>query len=142
VYTSNISPYDVRGGFIHGFGTDPDWWATFALVLIILIMLEVAFKAGKQYLRRTLVTRSWRKNEAGPRQSEDSWREDELQREKESKSGTPSWRRPWQRRKKMGNEWDVGLWQEIEAEGGLSEMVLALNAGFDGPCAREGDDDV
>ena len=61
VYTSNLSPFDVRHGFIQGFGRDVNWWATFTLVLMLLIVLEIAMKAGKavsaRNARRTVLAR-------------------------------------------------------------------------------------
>jgi phospholipid-translocating ATPase len=53
-YSSNLSPFDVKDGFAHGFGTDLAWWATFLLVLTALVVVEVSYKAGLRCLRQYL----------------------------------------------------------------------------------------
>ena len=50
VYGDNISPYDIKGGFNHGFGKDLNWWAVLCLALIILTTFEIALKV----IRRSL----------------------------------------------------------------------------------------
>jgi phospholipid-translocating ATPase len=124
VYSSNLTPFDVKGGFTHGFGADANWWATFSLVLVALFVLELAFKQSKRYLRRMLMAGAWRNGDESTLWREDgsSWRE-----KKERWLGSRVW--SWSRRKMrkwMEAEWDVGVWQEIEAEGGMRERLLAL----------------
>ena len=126
VYSSNISPYDVKGGFTHGFGVDPNWWATFALALIILIVLEVAGKAGEQYWRRTRMAGARQDAEWSAPVRDESWREKEPKRA----TRTRTWLWPW-KRERIEAAWDVGVWQEIEAEGGLRERVLAMAGGVE-----------
>ncbi|CRG92642.1 hypothetical protein PISL3812_09705 [Talaromyces islandicus] len=53
-YSSNLTPFDVKNGFLHGFGADLAWWATFVLVLTALVVVEVSYKAGLRYLRQYL----------------------------------------------------------------------------------------
>ncbi len=57
VYTPSPSPYDVRDGFIHGFGRDPIWWLTMLLVLGFLAVVELGYKAVK---RNLIITGVWK----------------------------------------------------------------------------------
>ncbi len=50
MYSDNLSPYDVKGGFTKSFGQDPNWWLVLILTLTILITIELALKS----VRRTL----------------------------------------------------------------------------------------
>lgn len=50
VYTSNISPFDVRDGFVHGFGRDLVWWCTLLLTLTILTLTDLLILAVRRYL--------------------------------------------------------------------------------------------
>ncbi|KAK1059223.1 drs2 neo1 protein [Friedmanniomyces endolithicus] len=49
-YATNISPYDVKGGFTSTFGNDPNWWLTLIAVLAILTVMELGYKSIKQSL--------------------------------------------------------------------------------------------
>ncbi|EMD01157.1 hypothetical protein BAUCODRAFT_100923 [Baudoinia panamericana UAMH 10762] len=51
VYSDNISPYDVKGGFSGTFGRDPNWWLTLIIVLAALTGMDVTYKAVQQNLR-------------------------------------------------------------------------------------------
>jgi phospholipid-translocating ATPase len=50
VYSDNLSPYDIKGGFSNGFGKDPNWWLVLLLTLAILTTIEVALKAVRRKL--------------------------------------------------------------------------------------------
>ncbi len=49
-YTDNLSPFDVKDGFLHGFGRDPNWWFALVLTLAVLVTLELAWKSARRYL--------------------------------------------------------------------------------------------
>ncbi|KAH8650116.1 P-type ATPase [Xylariales sp. PMI_506] len=50
IYTPGPSTYDVRGGFTKVFGRDGIWWLTFIAVMLILISVELAYRAVKRNL--------------------------------------------------------------------------------------------
>jgi phospholipid-translocating ATPase len=50
VYSDNLSPYDVKGGFTKSFGRDPNWWLVLILTLAILITIELALKSARRSL--------------------------------------------------------------------------------------------
>ena len=50
VYSDNLSPYDVKGGFAHGFGTEWAWWLTLIVTLAALATIEAVHKACRRYL--------------------------------------------------------------------------------------------
>ena len=43
-YSSNLSPYDVKGGFSNNFGRDFNWWLAVILALAVLAILELSCK--------------------------------------------------------------------------------------------------
>lgn len=45
IYTTNLTPYDVKYGFFDTFGPDPNWWLTIIIAFAILVVLELAFKS-------------------------------------------------------------------------------------------------
>ena len=47
-YSVNLSPYDVKHGFDHGFGRDPIWWLALVLTLCILLAFELMWKAVRR----------------------------------------------------------------------------------------------
>lgn len=61
VYSNNISPYDVKGGFTKTFGNDPNWWLTFIIVLIVLILMELIFKSTRRYLLLAAAWPPWKR---------------------------------------------------------------------------------
>ena len=54
-YSANLTPYDIRHGFTHGFGKDPVWWLVLVASLAALFVLDLAWKS----IRRTLVVDGW-----------------------------------------------------------------------------------
>lgn len=50
VYSDNISPFDVKGGFFRTFGDDPAWWATLVVTVAALAALELVVKAVRRVL--------------------------------------------------------------------------------------------
>ncbi|KAK5110047.1 hypothetical protein LTR62_006291 [Meristemomyces frigidus] len=51
VYSDNLSPYDVKGGFSSTFGNDPAWWATLVLALAILAVVDIGYKSARIWAR-------------------------------------------------------------------------------------------
>lgn len=105
IYTAEQSPYDVRGGFITAFGRDPGWWLTLIGVLVLLFVLQMGFKMTK---RTMVILGLWR------------W-------------GKGWWKRVRRSRKKPvdwieGNleDWDLGLWQEMEKDRGVRERLRGI----------------
>ncbi|KAK0364341.1 drs2 neo1 protein [Friedmanniomyces endolithicus] len=101
-YSTNISPYDVKGGFTSTFGNDPNWWLTLMAVLAILTVMELGYKSIKQSLLMTGLWPVWRLFGARTRA-----RRDGLARDAE--------------------ELDVGLWQAMEKEPGMRERFMRMN---------------
>ena len=56
IYSNNLSPYDVRGGFQYVFGQDPNWWLTLLLAFGVLCTMEWAYAATK---RNLVIARCW-----------------------------------------------------------------------------------
>ncbi|KAH9991321.1 phospholipid-translocating P-type ATPase [Xylariaceae sp. FL0662B] len=50
VYQPQPSPYSARSGFTDTFGKDPVWWLTSIIMVILLISLELVYKAVKRNL--------------------------------------------------------------------------------------------
>ncbi|SMR53309.1 unnamed protein product [Zymoseptoria tritici ST99CH_3D1] len=46
IYNNNLSPFDVKGGFQHGFGADWNWWATLVLAFSVLAVAEAGWAAA------------------------------------------------------------------------------------------------
>ncbi|KAF2763873.1 phospholipid-translocating P-type ATPase [Teratosphaeria nubilosa] len=61
VYGSNLSPYDVKGGFSSTFGNDANWWASFFMAFGILLVMESVYKSLKDYLRIGGLWPFWRR---------------------------------------------------------------------------------
>lgn len=51
-YSDNISPYDVKGGFLKTFGNDWRWWLVLIVTVMILVVTELILKAAKKALVR------------------------------------------------------------------------------------------
>lgn len=105
IYTAEQSPYDVRGGFFAAFGRDPGWWLTLIGVLVLLFILQMGFKMTK---RTMVILGLWR------------W-------------GKGWWKRVRRSRKKPvdwieGNleDWDLGLWQEMEKDRGVRARLEGI----------------
>lgn len=105
VYTEQPSPYAVRDGFFYTFGRDPGWWLSLIGVLAVLYILELGFKMAK---RSMLMSGFWR------------W-------------GRHWWKRgKWWRSKRSDwmdsnlEDWDLGLWQEMEQDPGVKEKLKVI----------------
>lgn len=105
IYTAEQSPYDVRGGFFYDFGRDPVWWLTLIGVLVLLFILQMGFKMAK----RTMVIlglwrwgRGWWKRVRRSREKPVDWIEGNLE------------------------DWDLGLWQEMERDKGVRERLRGI----------------
>ncbi|QIW95470.1 hypothetical protein AMS68_000988 [Peltaster fructicola] len=81
VYTSNLSPFDVKNGLFQTFGKDPNWWLTFLVTLVVLALLDLSVKA----MRRLLIVNGYwplwkRRTETRAQQRElEAWQELEQQ---------------------------------------------------------------
>ncbi|OQN97524.1 hypothetical protein B0A48_16677 [Cryoendolithus antarcticus] len=58
-YSANLSPYDIKGGFFHGFGKDLVWWLVFIGTISILVVMEFALKTIKSALRGNKWWQKW-----------------------------------------------------------------------------------
>lgn len=125
IYTPKQSPYDVRGGFFHEFGRDPAWWLTLIGVQVLLFVVQMGLKMAK----RTMVVlglwrwgQGWWKRVRRSRKKPVDWIEDNLE------------------------EWDLGLWQEMEKDPGVRERLRGILATEERGCTGEddstGDEDV
>jgi phospholipid-translocating ATPase len=50
IYSNNLSPFDVKGGFQYGFGQDANWWATLIMALAVLAVAEAGYAAACKVL--------------------------------------------------------------------------------------------
>ncbi len=114
VYAPTPSPYDVKHGFLSGFGTDHIWWLTMLFVLGFLAVMELGYKAVKRnlvvmgiwkyrwrWLSRTGLRKLFRSRRAvGPGLILEDEEDDE--------------------------EWDLELWQEMEREPAVKERLKMM----------------
>lgn len=132
IYSTGVSPYAVRGGFLHVFGSDPAWWATLCLVLGALITMECAYRSVKRTLvimglgkwgSKWLSARTWRKAFGGwwRGRADTVWEGAGLERSVE--------------------EWGVEMWQEMERDPQVREMLRKLNADADGDGEQREEDE-
>lgn len=107
-YAPKASPYDVRGSFFDAFGKDLGWWLTLILVLFALFVLELGFKMAK---RTMTILGLWR------------WGRGRFQR-------LNRWRKVKREDWMDGNleDWDLGLWQEMEKERRVRERLADILA--------------
>lgn len=61
-YTKAPSPYAVRDGFLHVFGTHAIWWATLVVTLAILTVAELGYRA---VMRNLAISDIWRGRSRG-----------------------------------------------------------------------------
>ncbi|KAK3070770.1 drs2 neo1 protein [Teratosphaeriaceae sp. CCFEE 6253] len=101
-YSSNLSPYDVRGGFSGTFGPDPNWWLTILVVLMILTVMELGHKSITQSLLMAGRWPPWKKHVR--REDDDAGNIEEL---------------------------DVRLWQALEKDPNVRERLTRLADGHD-----------
>lgn len=98
----------MRGGFSHAFGRDPGWWLTLVLVLLTLFVLELGLKVARRTLAVWGLWRWWAGRGCG-------W--------------AAIWRRGARRDDRMdGNleDWDLGLWQEMEKDPGVRARLAEI----------------
>jgi phospholipid-translocating ATPase len=76
VYSNNVSPYDVKGGFSGTFGKDPIWWLTFVVVIAILVVMELSMKAVMKALSDVECRTCWKGKSVGDLEE---WQEIEKQ---------------------------------------------------------------
>lgn len=108
IYAQKSGPYVVRDSLFEAFGRDPGWWLTLVGVLVLLFVLEMAFKMTK---RTMVILGLWR------------W------------LGRGWWKRVrrWRRKKQVpdwmdGNleDWDLGMWQEMEQDGRVRDRLRGI----------------
>ena len=58
-YSDNLTPYDVKHGFTHGFGKDPVWWLVLVATLGVLFVVEVAWKAIRRIFVQGCFGATW-----------------------------------------------------------------------------------
>lgn len=61
VYSDNLSPYDIKGGFNNGFGRDPIWWLVLILAIAILVTIEVLLKSVQRTLTMANAWPLWKR---------------------------------------------------------------------------------
>lgn len=103
VYAQTPSPYDVRDGFTHAFGRDPTWWLTLLGVLAVIYVLEMGLKMAKRTVVVILGEWRWHGWWGGKKKRrEDDWMEGNLE------------------------DWDVGLWQEMEQDEAVKARLKGI----------------
>lgn len=60
IYSNNLSPFDVKGGFGSTFGPDPNWWLTLILGLVALASMEIIYGGVKRRLIRARMWPPWK----------------------------------------------------------------------------------
>jgi len=96
IYSDNLSPYDVKGGFTKTFGNDPNWWLTLILALTIMAAMELMLKSAKHALVVTGLWPPWTRWSEGRRQTRDP------------------------------ENIDVSAWQEMEKDPAVGERLRRL----------------
>ncbi|KUI54532.1 hypothetical protein VP1G_01891 [Cytospora mali] len=106
IYAPQVSPYDVRGSFFDAFGKDLGWWLTLILVLFFLFVIELGFKMAK---RTMTILGLWR------------WGRGRFRLVKR-------WRKVRREDWMDGNleDWDLGLWQEMEKDPRVRERLAEI----------------
>lgn len=112
IYTPSPSPYDVRGGFTSIFGSDPIWWLTLIVVVLILICVELVYKTLRRYF---IVSGSW------------GWR---------------PWRATPLGGEGSIEEWDLELWQELEQDPVIKERLRRISEEEESDSSGEEDADA
>jgi phospholipid-translocating ATPase len=129
IYSHDVTPYAVRNGFASVFGPDPSWWVTLVLVLAALITTECAYRSVKRTLVvmglwkwgwKWLSGRTWKKAFGGwwRGNADTVWGGEGLERSVE--------------------EWGVEMWQEMEKDEGVREMLRRINAGDEAGDEQDG----
>ena len=124
-YAPGVWPYAVRGGFFTLFGRDAAWWVALVVVLGLLVILELGYRAAK---RNLIVSGLW-KWEGGGRRSKSwlkrpSWWKKRRQRRLSSAAGgrsadIPMWdgaRDDEEQEQVSLEDLDVELWQSLEKD--------------------------
>ena len=137
IYAPDVTPYAVRNGFSSTFGPDPAWWLTLAVLLGVLATGELGYRA----LKRNLIVMGfckWRKKWSAWAMCKKIFRGGKGKGVGESDGGGGgNGRRSWG--SSMGGEegilrgnveeWRVELWQEIEKDVGMREMLRRMGRG-------------
>lgn len=112
VYRLQPSPYNIRGGFFSTFGKDPGWWITLILVLMVLFVLELGFKMAKRTLTIMGLWRWsrgwWKRLRSWKKVRKEDWMEGNLE------------------------DWDLGLWQEMEKDPLVRKRLRGILQAEDG----------
>lgn len=110
IYSDNLSPYDVKGGFSSTFGNDPIWWLTLVAALAVMVVMELGYKSVKQTL---LVSGHW-----------SLWKR--------------RFGRGW-KGAEQDDDVDVGLWQAMEKDPAVMTMLERPDEDDDGSRADDVD---
>lgn len=115
IYAPRPSAYNVRDAFPNTFGRDLGWWVTLLGVLTLLYVLEMGLNMAK----RTMVVMGLSRWGRGWWVRARRWR---------SRKG-PDWM--------DGNleDWDLGLWQEMEQDKMIQERLRGILEAEEGGCS-------
>ncbi len=117
VYTPSPSPYDVRGGFISGFGHDIVWWLTLLMILSGLAVSEMCYKA----MKRNLIVRGlWNYRRQWKGWAQLVWNGRSTNGHQDGRvAGEPV------------EEWHLELWQEMEQDPIMKERIQEMRKAED-----------
>lgn len=101
IYSSNLSPYDVKSGFSSTFGNDLNWWLALILAFSILATMELVYGGIKRNLILARMWPPWRYllPGAGKQQHEDV------------------------------EDMEIELWQQMERDPEIAEQLRSMAGG-------------
>lgn len=114
IYSNNLSPYDVKGGFNGTFGGDLNWWLALILAMIILITLELVYDGVKRNLIAARMWPRWRHFLPKFGKDGDGEHEDV----------------------EVAEDMEIELWQQMERDPVIAEQLRGM-AGEEGGCIVE-----
>lgn len=109
IYSNNLSPYDVKGGFGKVFGTEWAWWLTLIIAFTVLATMEIVYGAVK---RNLIAARMW-----------PPWK----------------FTRHYRNRNLNAEDMELELWQEMERDPRIREQLRAMARGEDEYIVQEED---
>ena len=113
----------MRGGLQYEFGRDGAWWFTLVGVLGLLVSIELAYRAVKRNLVvmglwtwgwKWLKGSTWREALRAPRNG--MW---------------PALERDGERDRNSAEEWNVELWQEMEQDPQVRELLRKMSGEYE-----------
>lgn len=130
VYPLANSPYDVRDGFISGFGKDPFWWLTLVTVLGVLAVVELGYKVLK---RNLIVMGVWKYRWR--------WLSWKLWKKCARQRRLPRLHLDRHEADFAAEKWDLELWQEMEQDPTVKERLRLICQGDEGDVLDNRDDE-